>query len=362
MGRRDEHDDDRPSADGSGPTLYLIDGYAAIFRAFFAIRRPLISPATGEPTQAVLVFAGMLLKLLSRFRPDYLAVALDAPGRTFRDDLYAAYPPLLPPGVEVAPLADAPVAAEGPAAPAAAVPGPFHAYKGNRRAGMPDGLVEQIPRILELLRLFGVPIVEKPGLEADDVIATLTERILRDPAHDDLRIRIVSRDKDLEQLLSPRVALFDVHTETITDPATLYARKGVTPGQVADLLALAGDSVDNIPGVPGIGPRTAAQLIQRFGSLDGVLAHLDEVPGKQRQRNLRDALGYLPVSRALVTLKRDADIPFSLDDARVGPPRVDEIVALFRQLGFNRLQDEVRRLHPETEHGDPAADPDPPAS
>lgn len=312
-------------------TLYLIDGYASIFRAFYAIRHPLHSPTTGEPTQAVLVFAQMLLKLLSRFRPDYVVVALDAPGGTFRDALYDQYP------------AAPPLATETPAPAETTAPDLLRQrYKGNRRS-TPDSLHQQVPRILELLGLCGVPVIGKPGLEADDVIATLTGRILEDPALGHVQVRIVSRDKDLEQLLSDRVALFDIHTEILTDVAALREKRGIAPEQVVDYLMLTGDAVDNIPGVAGIGPKTASLLVQQFGSVARVLENLDQLKGRQRE-SLEKARPFLPVSRELVTLRRDPEIPFSLEDARMKAILTEEIVALFAELGFNRLQEQVRAL------------------
>ena len=318
-------------------TLYLIDGYAAIFRAFYAIRNPLYSPVTGEPTQAVLVFAQMLLKLYAQMRPHYVAVALDAPGRTFRDDLYVQYTPVplvIPSaldGIEPA----APVGGEttGDVLPAEDnVP----RYKGTRRA-TPDSLHLQLGRILELLDLLEVPVISRPGLEADDVIATLTDRVLADEAYPDLRVRIVSRDKDLEQLLSRRATLFDVHTEAETDVAALWERRGVTPAQVVDLLTLTGDVVDNIPGVAGIGPKTAAKLLQQFGSLEGILANLDQVPQRWRE-SLEKARTFLPLSRRLVTLERDPEIAFSLPSARARPLPAEKLLPFFEELGFSRLK------------------------
>lgn len=286
-------------------TLYLIDGHAQIFRAYYAIRGGMHSPVTGEPTHAVFGFTAMLLKLLSQQRPDYLAVVVDAPGKTFREELYPD-------------------------------------YKANR-APAPDDLCAQIPRVLELVQRFGIPVISCPGVEADDVIATLTQRVLDDPAHADVQIRLVSKDKDLEQLLCERVALFDIHTETTLDVAALRETKGIAPEQVVDLLALTGDSVDNIPGVPGIGPKTAAQLLQRFGSLEGIYAAIDQIPGKRRE-NLLQARETLPLARTLVTLKRDADVPFALETARVRPLPAEQVFSLFDELGFNRFREEVRRL------------------
>jgi DNA polymerase-1 len=247
----------------------------------------------------------MLLKLYQQCRPDYVVAAVDTPGKTFRDELYAD-------------------------------------YKGTRRA-TPDDLTSQVPRVLEVFQHFGIPVVGQAGLEADDVIATITRRVLADPSLAGLSVRIVSKDKDLEQLLGDRVTLFDVHTDTTVDVASLLANKGVTPAQVVDTLALMGDAVDNVPGVAGIGPKTAAQLISEFGSLEGILAHLDEIKGKRREA-LEQARAHLPLSRTLVTLKGDADFPFSLETARARPPDAGRLVSLFQTLGFHRFQDEVRRL------------------
>ncbi|HTE17908.1 MAG TPA: DNA polymerase I, partial [Armatimonadota bacterium] len=286
-------------------TLYLIDGFAQIFRAYYAIRDGMRSPTTGEPTQAVFGFTGMLLKLLSQFQAEYVVVAMDAPGKTFRDDL-------------------------------------FDQYKGTRSAP-PDDLMAQIPRIQELIELFGIPAIEHPGLEADDVIACITHRVLRDPAMADIDIRIVSKDKDLEQLLCDRVTMFDIHTDTQINTAWLMENKGIRPDQVIDLLALTGDTVDNVPGVEGIGPKTATQLIQQFGSLDGIMANLDQIKGKRRE-NLEKARAHLPLSRELVTLRCESDFAFSLEAARTRPLRIDQVLPLFQRLGFNRFREEALRL------------------
>ncbi len=343
--------------------LYLIDGYAQIFRAYYAIRNGMNSPVTSEPTHAVFGFTGMLLKLLTQFNPHYVVVAIDAPGPTFRDDLYRLYAELQrQPGVALPALALLPPlalggavavrldASEGMAEPAAesgvpegrTEPNRYAEYKGTRRA-TPDDLTSQIDRIFEVIEGFGIPIIGRSGLEADDVIATITQRILDDPAYRDVQIRIVSKDKDLEQLIGDRVTLFDIHTDTVTDAAALLANKGITPEQVIDMLALMGDTVDNVPGVEGIGPKTAAQLVQQFGSVEGVLEHLDEIKGKRRE-NLEKARDYLPISKALVTLMRDAEFPFVLDKARVQPINLQKLIPIFRDLGFNRYQEEARKL------------------
>lgn len=321
----------------SPKTLYLIDGYASIFRAYYAIRRPLFSPVTGEQTQGVLVFAQMLLKLFTRLKPDYVVVALDSPGGTFRDDLH-----LLMAQQEFG----AGSKEEGDIAvpddsgiewgPPGITGGVAAGYKGTRRA-TPDGLIEQVPRMLQLLELLGIPVISRPGLEADDIIATLTDRLRKDPENPDLRVRIVTRDKDMEQLLDDRVTLFDIHEETETDVAALWTKRGVTPQQIVDLLALTGDTVDNIPGVAGIGPRTAAKLIQRFGTLEQVLDNAEQLTETVRTNLLR-AAPRLPLSRQLITLMRDPDLPFSLESARTKPLPTDDLALFFEELGLHRLK------------------------
>jgi DNA polymerase I len=321
-------------------TLYLIDGYAQIFRAYYAIRSGMRSPVTSEPTNAVFGFTGMLFRLFSELDPDYVVVAIDAPGRTFRDDLYGQYRE----GKQAetaSPDADAEIALL-PASGVVSAEERRAQYKGTREA-TPDDLNAQVPRIFEVIEGFGAPIVQQEGLEADDVIATIVQRILDNPAYNDIHIRIISKDKDLEQLIGDRVSLFDIHTDTIIDRAALLENKGITPEQVVDMLTLMGDTVDNIPGVEGIGPKTAAQLIQQYGSLEGIFEHIEEIKGKRRE-NLEKARAHLPLSRQLVTLERQGDFPFSLDTARVRPLDLNRLTTLFRQLGFNRYQQEAEHL------------------
>ncbi|MEX2672037.1 MAG: DNA polymerase I [Phycisphaeraceae bacterium] len=292
-------------ADTPANTLYLIDGHAQIFRAYYAIRSSMTSPVTGEPTNAVFAFTGMLLKLFDQFHPQYVAMAIDSPGKTFRDELYED-------------------------------------YKAQREAP-PEDFAQQIPRILEITSLFGIPVLEQSGAEADDLIATITQRILDDPGYADVKLRLVSKDKDLEQLLGDRVTMFDIHTDTTIDTNWLMDKRCITPEQVVDLLTLTGDSVDNIPGVKGIGPKTASALLQQYGSIDGLYHHLDEIKGK-RKENLAAARAFLPVAKKLVTLDRDVDIPFNLEDATVGGIDAQALRLIFKQMGFNRHLSDLDRL------------------
>ncbi len=286
-------------------TLYIIDGHAQIFRAYFAIRGGMTSPHTGEPTHAVFGFAGMLLKLFNQFQPHFAIMAVDSPGKTFRDEM-------------------------------------FDQYKANRPPA-PADLKSQEQRIFELTKLFGIPVLAHPGAEADDIIATLCRKVRADAGCDDVHIRVVSKDKDLEQLLDERLTMFDIHTDTTVDAAALLRDKGITPAQVVDVLALMGDKVDNVPGVEGIGPKTAAALIGEFGSIDGLLANLEKVKGKRRE-NIENGRDKLALSRRLVTLKSDLEIPFALDAAKIGEIDAVGVRRMFEELGFRRHEGDLDKL------------------
>ncbi|MEM8758063.1 MAG: DNA polymerase I, partial [Planctomycetota bacterium] len=282
------------------------------------------SPVTGEPTNMTFGFVGMMLKLLRGREPamqaaggppTYVAVALDVSGDrgTFRSELYPE-------------------------------------YKANRDAP-PDDLAPQVDRCLSLLDTLGVPCIGAEGFEADDAIATIVTALSRsDPG---VLIRIVSKDKDLKQLLEPgRVELYDVHTDTAIDAETLRVDSGIEPAQVIDMLALMGDTADNVPGVPGIGPKTAAQLIAEFGTIDAILAEVaDEAKPKKdwlikgkRRENIAAFAGSLPLSRELVTLRHDAPVEFDLGSASAESLDIARLDAPLNELGFNRLRDEARAL------------------
>lgn len=291
-------------------TLYLIDGHAQFFRAFHAIRTPMSSPVTKEPTNATFGFVGMLLKLLRELHPDYLVVAIDVSGdkETFRSELYPD-------------------------------------YKATR-SEPPEALFPQVDRCVALLRAVGVPVLGVPGFEADDVIATITRRIAAhaDASGEPVKVRLVSKDKDLQQLLRENaVEMFDVHTNELIDVARLRADKGIAPEQVVDMLTLMGDTVDNVPGVEGVGPKTACELIAQYGTLDNLLAHAAEIKGKRGEK-LREAAPRLGLSRTLVTLRDDVPLDFALEQAEVSSFQLDQLAPILRDLGFNRYQDELKQL------------------
>ena len=302
----------RGDADESAPqtkTLYLIDAFAQLFRAYHAIRSNLTSPVTQEPTNATFGWVGMLLKILREYQPDYLAIAIDVSGdrHTFRSDIYPE-------------------------------------YKANREPP-PMDFRPQIERSFEIARMMNIPILGIERFEADDIIASIVRRLDKSSERENLRIRIVSKDKDLEQLLSDRVELFDVHKDHAITLETLREKRGIEPHQVRDMLALMGDTSDNVPGVPGIGPKTAAQLVSQYGDIDNLYAHIDEFKGKRRE-NLEASRDVVKLSRTLVTLNGDLDPEFDLGDARVDTERipVEELAALFKTLGFNRYQQDLLAL------------------
>ena len=286
-------------------TVYIIDTHAEIFRAYYAIRNGLTSSVTGEATHAVFGFAGTLIRILMELEAKYIVAAIDTPGDTFRNELYSA-------------------------------------YKANRSPA-PDDLVTQIHRILQLLEAFGILTLGRQKLEADDIIASVTQAILDDPNAEDVDVSIISRDKDLEQLLGDRVTMLDLHNDKIIDERSLWEAKGIKPGQVVDTLALMGDTSDNVPGVEKIGLKTAAQLIQQYGSIDGIFENIDEIKGKRRE-NLEKARSQLPLSKQLVTLIRDADLDFSLEQARVKPLDLQKIRPLLQELELKRYDQVVTKL------------------
>ena len=281
------------------PRLFLMDGSGYIFRAFFAV--PPLSTRQGLPTNAILGFTTALLKLLKE-EPDGLVVAFEAGGPTFRHEI-------------------------------------FPEYKANRPP-VPEDLRTQYPLCMEVVEAFNIPALSHRGFEADDVIATLSRLALEwgmEPI-------ILSSDKDLMQLVGEKIHMIDPMRERVFGPEEIRQKLGVGPEGVVDLLALAGDSSDNIPGVAGIGPKTAAKLLDRFGDLDNLLAHADEVGGK-RGESLRASRELVLLCRRLVTLRRDLPLDLSPEDLRIGPWDLPRLRALLERFEFSSLL----RLLPEPE-------------
>src|SRR4051812_19179147 len=279
------------------PTLYILDAYSLIYQVFHAI--PLMTGPSGQPTQAVFGIFRDLLNLLRDRKPDYLAAAFDGSGPVFRSEIYAD-------------------------------------YKAQRSA-MPDELTPQIPVIRRVFEGFRVPVLMHPGVEADDVIATVARRA----EERGLDVFICTADKDARQLLDDHIRILNLRTQKVLDVEGLKADWGVAPGQVVDLLALTGDTSDNVPGVPGIGLKTGAKLLEEFGDLETLLAGVDKVSGAKRKENLRDFAETARLARRLVTLRDDLELELDWEALRTTPPDAKALKALCIECGFHRFLDEI---------------------
>jgi DNA polymerase-1 len=284
------------------PTLFLIDGSNYIYRAFYAIRE--LSNSKGFPTNAIYGFTNMLMKLCRDREPDYIAVVFDSKGPTFRHEAYGE-------------------------------------YKANRKA-MPDELIPQIPRIKEIVRGFSMPVLEEPGMEADDIIGTLVKR----HGGEDLKTVIVSGDKDLMQLVTGDVLMIDTMKDKTYDVEGVKERFGVGPEKVVEILGLAGDSSDNVPGVPGVGEKTAQKLVQEFDDVEGILKNVDKVKGAKLKENLKNYADQALLSRDLVTIKTDVPVDVKLDEMRRSDPDKAALKKLFKEFEFSSF---LRALDSEEE-------------
>jgi DNA polymerase I len=288
--------------------LLLVDAPSYFYRAFHAIRE-LRSPA-GEPTNAIYGVVNMLRKLKQDFPSDYIACVLDPKGKTFRDDIYPE-------------------------------------YKATRQA-MPEDLARQIEPLLETIAALGWPIVVVDGVEADDVIGTLVRHAER---HGWSSV-ISTGDKDLTQLVNDHVTWVNTMAVPIEqlDAAGVKAKFGVPPDRIIDYLALMGDAVDNVPGVDKVGPKTACKLIEQYGSLEGVIAHADEVKGVVGE-NLRRVKDWLPTGRRLLTVKTDVALPFEMESLLDKGPDNEKLVALYSRFGFRTLRDALANKEDAPEGG-----------
>jgi DNA polymerase-1 len=279
-----------------GKPLLLVDGSSYLFRAFHAL--PDLRTSDGMHTGAVRGVIAMLRKLAKDYQGSPIAVVFDARGKTFRDDIYSE-------------------------------------YKANRPS-MPGELAEQIQPIHDIIRAMGLPLLIVPGVEADDVIGTLATQ-----ATENRRETVVSTgDKDMAQLVSDHVTLVNTMTDTRLDRQGVIDKFGVPPEGIVDYLALMGDSVDNIPGVAKVGPKTAAKWLNEYGTLDDVIAAADQIKGKVGE-NLRDALDQLPLSRELTRIKCDVALDVHIQDLRPGPQEDQALKELFTRLEFKAWAEEL---------------------
>ncbi len=276
--------------------LLLVDGSSYLYRAFHAM--PDLRNTRGEPTGAIYGVVNMLRKLRADYKPGLIAMVFDAPGGTFRDALYAD-------------------------------------YKATRTA-MPDDLVVQIPRLHALIGALGIPLLMVPDVEADDVIGTLAAQ----GRAQGLKVVISTGDKDMAQLVTADVTLINTMTDQALDREGVIARFGVPPERISDYLAIVGDKVDNVPGVTGAGPKTAARWIETYGSLDGLMAHADDIPGRLGEA-LRASRSQLRLARELVTIRCDVPLPVTLADLAPRPPDRDTLRQLYGELEFKSWLSEL---------------------
>ena len=283
-------------------TVYLIDTFSLMFQVFHGIP-PMTSPA-GQPTNAVFGFSRDLITLLTAHKPTWIICAMESTGPAARDAIYSA-------------------------------------YKANR-AEMPEDLRPQIAMLIEVIKTFDIPLIDHEGWEADDVIATMTRQAV-ERGYD---VRIVTSDKDARQLLGPQVQIYNLRKNTYLDEAGLLLDWGVRPDQVVDFQSLVGDAVDNVPGVPLVGPKKAAAMLQAFGTLENVLANSDQAKGDKLRQNLKTYADQAYMSRQLVRLNQGLAIEFEWEASRLRQPNVPALQDLFRKYGFRRLVDDVQQFAP----------------
>ncbi len=273
--------------------FYIIDGSGYIYRAFYAIRE--LSNSAGLPTNATYGFTQMLLKIIKDKKPDYLAIAFDERGPTFRHEQYAD-------------------------------------YKVDRPS-MPDPLSQQVPYIHKMVEAFRIPLLKDAGLEADDLIGALAKK----GEAAGLEVVIVTGDKDMYQLITPHVTVYDSMKDKLHTEASIQERFGIAPNQIIEMMGLMGDKVDNIPGVAGIGEKTAVALIKEYGTIENLLEHLDQVKKPKLRQSLETEQDKARLSRELATIQVDCPVPFDLEKLETQDPDLDQLIPLLKELEFPSL-------------------------
>lgn len=284
------------------PTLYLIDGNSYLYRAFFAIRD--LSSSDGKPTNAIFGFTNMILKILREKKPDYFAIVFDAPGPTHRHEAYKE-------------------------------------YKAHR-PGMPDDLKLQVPSIKEIINAFNIETIEKQGFEADDILA----HIAKDAEAKGLEVYIVTGDKDMCQVVSPKIKLYDTMKERVTEEQNVIEKFGVRPSQFPEVIALMGDASDNIPGAPGIGEKTATKLLKEFGNLDNIIKNHEKIKNTRARNAVSENIENIKLSLELATLHPNVPVDIQVEDLELKEPDWSKLLEHFRKFEFSSLIKLI--LHKET--------------
>ncbi len=296
-----------PTVDTQKPTLFLLDAMALIYRAYYALLPQKLTSKSGLPTGAIYGFIKTLHSIIEQYKPDYLVVATDTKDKTFRHDAYVL-------------------------------------YKANRPEP-PEDLVQQLDIIYKLIEGYGVTLLQLPGYEADDIIGTLAKRYELT-----CQVFIVTPDKDFSQLVSDTVQILkpskDDETFERLGKLEVKARYGVAPEQFIDMLALMGDTSDNIPGVDGVGPKTAAQLINQYGSIENLYDNISQITKDKMKQNLLDAKEHLKIAKFLVTIKTDVPLNFSLDDFRIKPANIDALTPILEDLQMKQFLSKLKAQQP----------------
>ena len=280
--------------------VFLVDGHSYLYRAFYAT--PYLSNSSGIPTNATYAFLSMIKKLLNEEKPDILIIVFDSKGPSFREEVFKEYKAQRPP--------------------------------------MPDNLSVQIPYVKTILQAMGLPVLEKEGFEADDIIGTITEKL----KEEDAAIYIVTGDKDMTQLVSEKVFVFDKMKNLLIGEMEVVEKFGVKPALIIDYLALCGDTSDNIPGAPGIGDKTARELVANFGAIDEIYSHIDEIKKASVKNKLVEGRELVLMSRELATIRLDVPIEIHIDDLRQKEPDTEALRKIFRDLEFTVLYKEIKTV------------------
>ena len=271
--------------------FFIIDGHSQLYQAYYAITG--LTTPSGQPINAVYGFTRMLRKIIREDKPCYMVIAFDAKGPTFRHKEYKE-------------------------------------YKSHRKP-TPDDLVSQIPLMYDVVNAYNIPLYTIPGFEADDIIGTVTKKLPKE----NIECTIITTDKDMEQLIDKHVKIFNPRKKEIKDIKKLRNEKGIEPENVIDILALGGDSSDNIPGIPGIGYKTALKLIREWKSLENVISNVDKIKGKKKQENLLKYTELARLSKRLATIDTEVPLDFNLDACRLTNFNNIKLNELFTNYGFN---------------------------
>jgi DNA polymerase-1 len=273
--------------------LYLIDGHSYFYRAFHAIKN--LSNSKGVPTNAIFGFTNMLFKLLREKKPDAIAIVLDSPVPTERHRLYEEYK--------------------------------------AQRPEMPDDLKSQIPHMKKIVEAFRIPSFEMPGYEADDILGTIAKKA----AASGVAVFILSGDKDMMQLVSDRIKIYDPMKEVLIDEEAVIVKFGVPPERVAEVMALTGDAIDNIPGVKGIGEKTAKDLISNVDSLDELIDHPEKIRNERIRKMISENIETIRLSKTLATLDTGLQVEVDMKDLAVGKPDWPSLLKMFSEFEFSSL-------------------------